>query len=226
MKLSVVIPTLNEAAHIVGCLECVHAAGIENIIVVDGGSDDDTRNLAEQAGAVVIQSPAGRATQQNLGASRATGDVVLFLHADCRLPADAADQVQTALAEPSSAIGGCFQQRVDASGVVYRWLERGNAFRARWLKWAYGDQGIFLKRCVFERVGGFPDLPFMEDLKLMQRLKREGSIRVLPGPLTVSARRWKNRGPVRQTFRNWALITAAMFGMSPKRLVRHYPHDR
>lgn len=243
-RLSIIIPALNEAgaigplvrrlrelAHL--SADAVNHASADDsadggdssdceIIVVDGGSGDGTAEEARQAGADrVIVSPRGRAAQQNAGAAQARGEALFFLHADCEPPTEFIEMIRAALADPRCA-GGCFRQRIDAAGRVYRLLEWGNAFRVRTLKWAYGDQGIFVRRDDFERLGGFPDLALMEDLCFMKRLKRAGRIALVDAPLRVSARRWKRRGPLRQTLRNWTLIALAQCGVSPNRLARFY----
>ena len=123
-------------------------------------------------------------------------------------------------------VGGCFQQRIEADGWAYRWLERGNAWRVRWLGMAYGDQGIFIRRSVFERLGRFPDVKLMEDVLLMKRLRGAGRFVLLPERLLVSARRWQRHGIVRQTLRNWMLLTFATCGVSPSCLARFYPNSR
>ena len=120
---------------------------------------------------------------------------------------------------------GAFRQAIDAPGRIYRWLEWGNAVRVRWLKLPYGDQGIFIRRTLFEKFGGFPEVPLMEDWLLARRLRRMAAATLLPGPLYVSARRWQRHGVVRQTMRNWSLVAAASLGVSPARLARYYlPH--
>ena len=123
-------------------------------------------------------------------------------------------------------IGGCFQQRIEAPGWRYRIIERGNAARVRWLGMAYGDQAIFVRKTVFESVGRFPDLRLMEDVFLMKRLTKLGKFVLLPDRLTVSARRWQKHGIIRQTLRNWTLLTFAFCGVSPDRLARYYPNTR
>ena len=115
---------------------------------------------------------------------------------------------------------------IDAAGWKYRWLERGNAARVRWLGWAYGDQGIFVRRSVFESLGGFPDWKLMEDLYFIKRLRRAGRFVPLDAPILVSARRWQKAGLVRQTLRNWILLTLAHLGVPPDRLARFYPQVR
>lgn len=223
-SISVIIPTLNEAERIAEVIDSTRAAGDCEIIVVDGGSDDGTFDRAASADKC-LATPAGRATQQNAGAVAATGDVLLFLHADCRLPATALASIRSALTD-DWVIAGCFRQHIDAPGWRYRLIERGNAARVRLFKWAYGDQAIFVRRSVFTEVGGFPSLKLMEDLYLMKTLKRRGRIALLGDRVETSARRWQKKGLVRQTLRNWTLITLAQLGVSPDWLARFYPHVR
>lgn len=219
-----IIPTLNEAERIAQAIAAARGAGECEIIVADGGSADGTLQQAASADRVLTTDP-GRALQQNAGAVASTGDVLLFLHADCLLPTGAFDAIRTAL-DDKGCIGGCFRQAIDAPGLAYRILEWGNAQRVRWLGWAYGDQGIFVRRDVFNRLGGFPEIPLMEDLYFMKRVRREGRIALIEPRLRVSARRWQAHGIVRQTLRNWTLLALAHCGVSPSRLSRFYPHVR
>jgi len=221
---SVIIPTLNEARRIGGLVEQTRRFGDCEIVVADGGSSDDTWFEARNAD-VRLTTAAGRAVQQNAGAAASRGDVLVFLHADCTLAPDALAAVRSAL-DDTSVVGGCFRQQIDAGGLRYRLLERGNAARVRLFKWAYGDQGIFVRRDVFERLGGFPELELMEDLFFMKRLKQAGRIVQLDAPIHVSARRWQQCGVVRQTLRNWTLMFLAQCGVSPNRLARFYPQIR
>ncbi len=224
MLISIIIPTLNEAANIAGLIEQTRGIGDCEIIVVDGGSTDDTCQRAIHADRV-LNSPPGRARQQNLGAEQCRGDVLLFLHADCRLPSTALDSIRMALAD-ERVVGGCFEQRLDSRGVRYRLIEWGNAWRVRLFKLAYGDQAIFVRRAVFESLGRFPELQLMEDVFLMKRLRRAGRFVLSPDRLTVSTRRWQRHGVIRQTLRNWTLLTLALCGVSPDRLARFYPKTR
>ena len=224
MLISIIVPTLNEDANIAALIAQTRNIGDCEIIVVDGGSTDDTQARATGADRVLISSP-GRAKQQNLGAEACRGDVLLFLHADCRLPSTALNSIRAALAD-ERVIGGCFQQRIDSPGLRYRWIERGNAWRVRLFKLAYGDQAIFVRRIVFEQLGRFPELRLMEDVFLMKRLRHVGRFVLLPDRLTVSARRWRQHGVIRQTLRNWMLLTLALCGASPDRLARFYPNTR
>ncbi|MCR9198222.1 MAG: TIGR04283 family arsenosugar biosynthesis glycosyltransferase [Planctomycetaceae bacterium] len=225
MNVSVVIPTLNEERQIAACLRSVRQAGATEIIVADGGSTDQTVMLAQDH-AQVIEAPRGRAAQQNAGARRATGDVILFVHADCRLTTTTVEKAATMFRSDESVVAGCFHQHIDHSAWKYGLVAAGNAWRVRCLGWAYGDQGICVRRVAFEQAGGFPDLQFMEDLFLMKQLKRRGRIRLLDASIIVSARRWEKRGLLRQTLRNLSLVTAAQLGISPNRLARFYPNER
>lgn len=224
MLISIIIPTLNEATNISSQIEQTRRLGNCEIVVVDGGSTDNTLAEADKADRVEVSS-LGRARQQNHGAMISRGDVLLFLHADCRLAATALESIRRALLNPR-VVGGCFAQRIDAHGLRFRCIEKGNGLRVRLFKLAYGDQAIFVRRSIFEELGRFPDLKFMEDVFLMKRLRRAGRFVLLPDRLVVSARRWQRHGVIRQTLRNWTLLTMAFLGVSPDRLVRFYPHTR
>ena len=224
VQISVIIPTLNEAANIEAALRSTQDAGEVQTIVVDGGSSDDT--LAKSTAAdIVLSVEPGRGGQQNAGAAVATGELLLFLHADCRLGPGCLDAARAACAAPD-CVGGCFGQHIDATGRRYRALEWGNALRVRSLRLAYGDQGIFVKADVFRRLGGFPPLKLMEDLFLMKQLRREGRFVLLDQKIHISARRWQQRGVVRQTATNWMLVALAQCGVAPKRLVTFYDNQR
>lgn len=224
MQISIIIPTLNEAGRIEAALGRARALGTAEVLVADGGSTDETVSLAQSADRVLC-TPRGRAVQQNAAAAIATGDVLLFLHADCWLAPGALEGIAAALADPA-CIGGCFRQTIEAPGLAYRVLEHGNALRVRALGWAYGDQGLFVRRDVFQRLGGFPELPIMDDLYFAKRLRRAGRLRLLPQRIHVSPRRWQRTGIVRQTLRNWRLIALAHCGKSLDRLAEQYAHVR
>jgi rSAM/selenodomain-associated transferase 2 len=225
MELSVIIPALNEGVRIRRAIESARNAGAAEVVVVDGGSEDDTVAASESAGAIVLRGARGRAAQQNRGAQAARGRWLLFLHADNWLAPEAGAQLRGVFRRPDVGCGA-FRQRIDAPGILYRGLERGNALRIRLWSLPYGDQGIFVRRDLFEQLGGFPPLPLMEDVALMRKLSRLSRPVLLPGPLHVDARRWQRQGVVQQTLRNWSLLTAYYLGVSPTRLAPSYPsHD-
>ena len=227
MRVSVVIPVLNEAAGVAQAIQRAWTAGADEVIVVDGGSEDGTPALAEQANCMLATAEPGRAAQQNAGAQLAHGEFLLFLHADNWLAPDAAQQIVGAFETDSRVVGGSFQQRISAEGRCYRWLEHGNRWRARYLRLPYGDQGLFIRASIFHELGGFASVPLMEDVILAKQMRKRGRLAHLPGPLHVNARRWQNNGIWRQTLRNWTLITAFHLGVSPQRLAKFYPrHDQ
>lgn len=222
MRLSIVIPTLNESAGIEQNIQRALALQPIDVIVADGQSTDGTSELAWAAGATVVTSERGRGRQLNAGARAATGDVLLFLHSDCWLESQAAGQIEAVLRD-EKVIGGAFQQRIDHDRRVFRWLEWGNSARVRWRRMPYGDQGIFVRRSAVEAVGGFAEVRLMEDVLLMREFRRRGwRIELLPGPIHVDPRRWLKHGVVRQTLRNWTLLAGLKLGISPDRLAEFY----
>ncbi len=226
MEVSTIIPALNEEDAIADAIQRAWAAGADEVIVVDGGSTDTTRNIVRAENCHLIESRAGRALQQNAGAEAARGDVLLFQHADNWLEPGAVEQIKKALDDPA-VLGGAFRQVIEAKGFWYRSLEWTNAWRVRWSSLAFGDQGIFMRREFFEQLGGFPQVRFMEDLILMERFRKHARPILLPGPLHVSARRWQQYGPIRQSIRNWTLRCAYGCGVSPDSLAKFYArHDK
>ncbi len=224
MTVSVIIPTLNEAACLAQTIENVRRQRAQQIIVVDGGSSDGTLDHAGRAD-VVLQTGRGRARQMNEGAAQATGSVLLFLHADCTLEDGALAAAETMLAGPRVA-AGCFRMRVAQSGSLYRCIDACAAMRVRLTGVIYGDQGLFVRRDLFERLGGFPALRLMEDVYMSLRLRTLGRMVIAPRRIFVSPRRWQRSGLVRQTLRNWTLTALAAAGVHPDRLAVHYPTVR
>lgn len=219
--LSVVVPTLNEAAALPETLESIRTAeGIE-IIVVDGGSRDGTCEVAEQAGAAVLKVSGGRAAQQNAGAKASGGRYLLFLHADTHLPDGYADMVRKALDAPET-VAGAFRFRTDDSRPVVRLVEWGANIRSSFFQLPYGDQGLFMEKRVFDETGGFSALPIMEDFDLVRRLRKRGRIIALPARVITSARRWRELGVFRTTLRNQVMIAGFLAGVSPERLASLY----
>jgi rSAM/selenodomain-associated transferase 2 len=224
MSVSIIIPTLNEAGCLAETLKQLRGHGPREIIVVDGGSQDETSAAAREAD-LFVEGPRGRALQMNQGAAQARGDVLLFLHADCSLETGALRAAERLLGRRGTA-AGCFRMRVRAPGPLYRAIDVCATARARWAGIVYGDQGLFLRRALFETLGGFPPLRFMEDLFFSKTLRRQGRMVVAPQRIFVSPRRWQQVGLVRQTLRNWTLTTLAAAGVHPDRLAAYYPHVR
>lgn len=219
--LSVVIPTLNEADAIGATVaRARQSAGVE-ILVVDGGSTDATRDIARQAGAIVLEVPGGRAAQLNAGAARATGQRLLFLHADTLVPEGYAGLIHAALDDPAT-VAGAFRFRTDGTGWVMRIIAWGTNIRSAVLQWPYGDQGLFVEKRVFDELGGFTPLPIMEDFDLVRRLRQRGRIATLAVTVLTSARRWSRLGLLRTWLRNQLMIAGYWVGIAPERLARFY----
>jgi hypothetical protein len=219
--ISVIIPTLNEAQWLPGCLDAVQTLAAAEVIVVDGGSLDRTIDVARHFAARVVESPRGRGRQLNAGAAGAAGELLLFLHADCLLPADARAAIERAFAEP--AVGcAAFRHRIDSPRWPLRLISAADNFRAGWLRRPYGDQGLVVRRELFHRVGGYPDVPILEDVLLVQRLRRVAKYRLLDATLLTDARRWERRGVCKTTAINWCVLAGAACGVSYERLARWY----
>jgi rSAM/selenodomain-associated transferase 2 len=224
MSISIIIPTLNEASCLTATLHALRPERPHQIIVADGGSTDATCAAAAEAD-LLLEAPRGRGTQMNAGAARATGDTLLFLHADCRLEPGALAAVESCLSRPGVS-AGCFRMTVRARSWGYRWIDFFATTRVRLAGVVYGDQGLFLRRATFERLGGFPPWRLMEDVAFSKELRRVGRLVVAPRRIFVSPRRWQRAGVVRQTLRNWRLLALAAAGVHPDQLAAHYPEVR
>jgi rSAM/selenodomain-associated transferase 2 len=223
MRLSIVIPALNEAANLARLLpELARDCPGAEIVVVDGGSDDGTPEVvARQPGVRLLASARGRARQMNRGARAAGGDTLLFLHADTRLPAGAATAMEEALGD-AGVVGGRFDVRFDSARALFRVVAWFMNVRSRLSSICTGDQAIFVRRADFEAVGGYPDIPLMEDIELSRRLKRHGRLAALRPRVTTSARKWEREGPLRTIGLMWALRLLHFCGVGPDRLHRWY----
>ncbi len=220
VKLSVVIPALDEAEDIAAAVASAAAEGVE-IVVVDGGSRDGTRERASAAGATVLHSPPGRARQLGVGALESRGDAVLFLHADTRLPPGWDAAVRRALADPA-VVGGCFRFRLGERRPALRLVEWGARMRVRLFSMPYGDQALFVRRSTLDAIGGVPQAPIMEDLDLVWAIKRHGRLARLALPVTTSPRRYLERGALRTMLRNWAAAGAWLLGFERERIAAWY----
>lgn len=216
-RVSVVIPTLDEGAFVESAIESVRAAS--EVVVVDGGSRDGTTSLAAAAGARIIESSACRGRQLDEGARVASGDWLLFLHADTRLDPGWPAALAQADAE---TVGGAFRFAVDSARPAFRVIEAGVALRCRVLGLPYGDQAIFARRRAYFESGGFPHLPLMEDVAFVRRLRKLGKVRFLAPRALTSARRWERLGIVRTTAINWAIAALYATGYPAARLARFY----
>jgi len=225
--ISVVVPVLNEARGLPALLDHLfRLEGRFEVVIADGGSSDGTLQLASaHPGAPrLVHSSPGRAAQMNAGAAQATGEALVFLHADTRLPPDAYRSLRRALADPA-VVGGNFELRFDGADRFSRLLGAWYALQRRAGVY-YGDSAIWVRRTAFERLGGYRPLAIMEDYELSRRLERAGNTSCLPGPVVTSARRWQQLGLVR-TIASWIVIRwLFLAGASPARLARLYPHAR
>jgi len=190
-------------------------------IVVDAGSEDGTVGLAAAHGARIIRAARCRARQMNVGAAAARGPLLLFLHADTRLPQGFEEHIRSTLGRPA-VVAGAFELGIDSPMRSLRIIETGANFRARWLHVPYGDQGLFMRASVFHSVGGFPDLPIMEDFELVRRLRRRGRIVIVHARVATSPRRWQRLGPWRTTWTNQMIVLGYYLGVSPGRLAKWY----
>ncbi|QBG48727.1 DUF2064 domain-containing protein [Verrucomicrobia bacterium S94] len=216
-KISVIVPTLNEEAHLSPTLEKVREGFGVEIIVVDGGSSDGTRSIFPNT----IECKSGRAAQQNFGAEKASGDILLFLHADTILP-DAWDRlVRETLADASVAVGA-FRFKVRETFPGQKFIEDTANWRSVKGGLPFGDQGLFLRKETFEAVGGFPDMPIMEDYAFVRSLRHVGAVVTRPEAAITSGRRWQQHGVLKVTLVNKLMILGYRLGISPERLARFY----
>lgn len=222
MTVSIIIPTLDEAAQIAPVLRALRTHRPHELIVVDGGSQDGTVDLAAEH-ARVLHAPRGRAAQMNAGAAAASGEVLLFLHADTHLPPDGLQSVRSALRDPSVE-AGAFRLTFDESDP---WLGLyALCARLDLPSICFGDRGLFVRRTTFETIGGFREMPIFEDLDIVRRLVRLGGFVFLDDEVETSARRFARHGRVRQQVRNVLLWSAYHLGVSPERLARFYGYAR
>ena len=216
-SISVVIPALDEESWLAAAIRSVRAQA--EVLVVDGGSRDETRAVAAAEGAVVLQTPPGRGRQLDAGARAARGEWLVFLHADTRLEAGWSEALD---ALPADVVGGAFRLAIDSPGAGFRCLEMGVRARVRLLRLPYGDQALFARREAYERIGGMPHLPLMEDVAFVGRLRRAGRLAFLRPRAFTSPRRWERHGLVGATLRNWWLLLLYAMGHPPARLAQRY----
>lgn len=222
---SIVVPVLNEATGInklVEHIRCLEGADCCEIIVVDGDSDGGTVNAIADGAVVRIIGEQSRARQMNAGAAIAKGEVLVFLHADTELPIAAIPRIAESL-EEDAIVGGAFDAGIDTMDLAVRFVTMIARIKHRINRVPFGDQAIFLRRDYFEKIGGFKDIPLMEDIELMKRIKKRGDrIRIISLRVKTSARRWRKEGLVHGVLRNFLLRVLFSMGVSPEKLVRYY----
>ncbi len=216
----------NEAATIASTLRAIRdSAPDAEIVVVDGGSIDASVEIARPLCDSVIDASRGRALQMNAGARASHGDALVFVHADTIVPSTFAADIASALSDPAM-VGGRFDVTLDDSSLPYRIIGAMISLRSRISRTATGDQAIFVRRDVFDRLGGFPELELCEDLEFSRRLKRAGRVACLRARVTTSARRWSRDGVVRTVVRMWLIRAMYLIGVPPARLKRIYSDTR
>ncbi|MCG9127203.1 TIGR04283 family arsenosugar biosynthesis glycosyltransferase [Candidatus Poribacteria bacterium] len=222
--ISVIIPVLNEDRVLE---ETLHRLQIElnghELIIVDGGSTDTTFDIAKKY-ANVFKSEKGRAKQLNVGAANANGDILVFLHADVWLEEGALASVEKAIT--SGVVGGGFLQKIEGKNTLYRIIEKTADLRGKYLKIFYGDSGIYIKRDVFQKIGGFPDVPIMEEIEFSRELNKIGKTLMVCPRIHISARRWETGGIIRTTLINWLITLLYILGFSTDRLAQLYKNIR
>ncbi|OKH40463.1 glycosyltransferase [[Phormidium ambiguum] IAM M-71] len=221
IKISVIIPVLNEAKTIKNVLLNLRNYSELEVIIVDGGSEDETVTIAESFGYKVLISSRGRSIQMNTAAKIATGSILLFLHGDTILPANFPEMIVTAIEKPG-IVGGAFELTIDAKIRGIKLVEKMVNWRSHFFSLPYGDQAIFIKADIFKQIGGFPIQPIMEDFVFIQQLRKMGKIAIITTPVITSGRRWQKLGVVKTTLINQLMIIGYYLGVSPEKLAAFY----
>ncbi len=225
---SIIIPVLNEPSIINQTVENVYLTGSGfdfEVIVVDGGPGGATINAIQKNDVIKVLSSKGRGMQMNKGASAAKGEILLFLHTDTELPADAYSAILAAV-DKNQCAGGAFDLEIKSERIVFRLIEKMANIRSHFTGIPYGDQAIFVKKKLFDELNGFKEIPLMEDLEFMMRMKRAGhKICIMPQKVKTSPRRWEKEGVLYCTLRNWMLRGLYHLGVRPDKLVKFYYRD-
>jgi len=224
-QISIIIPVLNESGIINFTIEHLYtldSSDTVEIIVVDGSPHGETINTITGSDVQKISGQKGRGSQMNQGAAVAGGDILLFLHADTRLSHDALNQIVAATKKPD-VVGGAFDLRIKSEKKMFRLIEQAASIRSRLTRIPYGDQAIFFKKRFFDQIGGFKNIPIMEDVELMQRVSKAGKkIKFISRKVQTAPRRWEKEGVVYCTLRNWSIRTLYLLGVPPEKLKKFY----
>ncbi len=225
LSVSIVIPLINEEKHVKTIINQCASLPVDEFLFVDGGSDDATCRILRDAGVPYIQSVPGRAVQMNAGAAESKSDILVFIHADTDIHSSHIGDVKAAMRD-AAVVGGRFDIRLSGAHPAFRVIETMINLRSRLTKISTGDQAQFVRRAVFEKIGGFPDQALMEDVEFSRRLKKQGKIACLRRKITTSSRRWQKYGIVRTVLLMWRLRLLYWLGVSPERLAAMYREAR
>ncbi|MCP3874050.1 MAG: glycosyltransferase family 2 protein [Desulfobacteraceae bacterium] len=225
IDISIIIPVLNEQETINKTIEKLYHQdfkGFSEIIVVDGSKDKNTLCCIEDTRVITLSSKPGRGDQMNMGARKALGDTLLFLHCDTTLPENALTDIQNTM-KNRSVKAGAFDLSINGKNFFYRMIEKTASLRSRMTKLPYGDQAIFIQKTYFFDMGQYRKIPIMEDIDLMKRIKHDnGKLVILKTRVITSSRRWEDEGMVYCTLRNWVILTLFLFGVYPEKLAKLY----
>jgi rSAM/selenodomain-associated transferase 2 len=225
IKFSIIVPAFHEGENINDLIECLKPLDSDKnseIIVVDGAQEKDTLGAIYRNHAIKFSSEKGRAKQMNAGASIAKGEILIFLHADTELPVDALKKIHS-LVEQREYVGGAFDLGIKSDRLIFRVIGVLSSWRSRLNRIPFGDQAIFIRRDYFNRIGGYREIPLMEDMELMRRIKKSGDkIWIFKDRVMTSSRRWEKEGVVYCTLRNWTLQALYLLGISPHKLATFY----
>ena len=225
IEFSIIVPAFHEGGNINDLIECLNRLDSDKnieVIIVDGAQEKDTLEAIHSSHVIKISSEKGRAKQMNTGASIARGEILIFLHADTELPIHALEKIHSIL-ERKEYVGGAFDLGIKSSKFIFRVIEKLASWRSRLNRIPFGDQAIFMRREYFDRIGGYKEIPLMEDMELMGRIKKSGNkIWIFYDRVMTSPRRWEKEGVIYCTLRNWTLQALYLLGISPHKLAIFY----